>query len=276
MNIYEIKEKTGLGKKAIKYYSKNYLGYSDKKDIDYNREDLDKLKKIKIFRELGISSDDLENILILSTDEIEKSDIKLHMDSSIFKEQMELFEGFISGEDITEIGLKSSRLNRDKSIQSRILLDFPGLYGKIIISQFSMFFIEPVSREDEKYYIELFDFLDELEIPEINKSSLDRVDEILEIISCEGLDIFQDTYGEYLKNDDEYIEENIEDYFQEESFKLDIDRVIDTIKKIKNHKDFHEKLILPMRKISSNFDNYYFEMEKIDKQVLKKYNEIID
>lgn len=276
MNIYEIKEKTGLGKKAIKYYSKNYLGYSDKKDIDYNREDLDKLKKIKIFRELGISSDDLENILILSADEIEKSDIKLHMDSSIFKEQMELFEDFISGEDITEIGLKSSRLNRDKSIQSRILLDFPGLYGKIIISQFSMFFIEPVSREDEKYYIELFDFLDELEIPEINKSSLDRVDEILEIISCEGLDIFQDTYGEYLKNDDEYIEENIEDYFQEESFKLDIDRVIDTIKKIKNHKDFHEKLILPMRKISSNFDNYYFEMEKIDKQVLKKYNEIID
>ena len=276
MNIYEIKEKTGLGKKAIKYYSKNYLGYSDKKDIDYNREDLDKLKKIKIFRELGISSDDLENILILSADEIEKSDIKLHMDSSIFKEQMELFEDFISGEDITEIGLKSSRLNRDKSIQSRILLDFPGLYGKIIISQFSMFFIEPVSREDEKYYIELFDFLDELEIPEINKSSLDRVDEILEIISCEGLDIFQDTYGEYLKNDDEYIEENIEDYFQEESFKLDIDRVIDTIKKIKKHKDFHEKLILPMRKISSNFDNYYFEMEKIDKQVLKKYNEIID
>ena len=139
-----------------------------------------------------------------------------------------------------------------------------------------MFFIEPVSREDEKYYIELFDFLDELEIPEINKSSLDRVDEILEIISCEGLDIFQDTYGEYLKNDDEYIEENIEDYFQDESFKLDIDKVIDTIKKIKNHKDFHEKLILPMRKISSNFDNYYFEMEKIDKQVLKKYNEIIN
>lgn len=276
MNIYEIKEETGLGKKAIKYYSKNYLGYSDKKDIDYNREDLDKLKKIKIFRELGISSDDLEKILKLSPKEIEKSDIKLHMDSSIFKEQMELFEGFISGADITEIGIKSSKLNRKKSIQSRILLDFPGLYGKIIISQFSMFFIEPVSREDEKYYIELFDFLDELEIPEINKSSLNRVDEILEIISCEGLDIFQDTYGEYLKNDDEYIEENIEDYFQDESFKLDIDKVIDTIKKIKNHKDFHEKLILPMRKISSNFDNYYFEMEKIDKQVLKKYNEIIN
>lgn len=276
MNIYEIKEETGLGKKAIKYYSKNYLGYSDKKDIDYNREDLHKLKKIKIFRELGISSDDLEKILKLSPKEIEKSDIKLHMDSSIFKEQMELFEGFISGTDITEIGIKSSKLNRKKSIQSRILLDFPGLYGKIIISQFSMFFIEPVSREDEKYYIELFDFLDELEIPEINKSSLNRVDEILEIISCEGLDIFQDTYGEYLKNDDEYIEGNIEDYFQEESFKLDIDKVIDTIKKIKNHKDFHEKLILPMRKISSNFDNYYFEMEKIDKQVLKKYNEIIN
>lgn len=64
MNISEVEHKVGLSKKSIRYYEENGLLHPKRNcDNDYrifSEEDIQRLKIIKFFRELGISMHDLK------------------------------------------------------------------------------------------------------------------------------------------------------------------------------------------------------------------------
>ncbi len=66
MLINEISEKVGMTKRAIKYYEEKQL-IAIRKDENgyrnYTEKDVENLKKISVYRKLGIGIDDIRNIL---------------------------------------------------------------------------------------------------------------------------------------------------------------------------------------------------------------------
>lgn len=66
MNIKEIEEASGLTRANIRFYEKENLLAPKRRDNgyrDYSEEDLQSLKKIRLFRELGITIDEIRAVI---------------------------------------------------------------------------------------------------------------------------------------------------------------------------------------------------------------------
>ena len=194
MYIHEAAERSGTTKKAIEYYCMKGLlspRVSENGYKDFSEEDVACLKKISLLRNLGVSVEDIRELLSGKDDTalrrtIEKQETILRRR----KEQNEMLKELEASQDWDAVYLKAAAAESRQSVTDRLTAAFPGFWGKYLALHFGQFLQEPVRTGDqEKALREVCDYLDsvQLEVPEELK---DRV--TAEVVSAEQIPALMD------------------------------------------------------------------------------------
>ncbi|KOC36678.1 MerR family transcriptional regulator [Clostridium botulinum] len=187
MNIKLASEKTGLTKKAIKYYESvgliNPSKNSENNYRDYTEKDIIKLNLIASLRILDIPISEIKLLIegnktidkVLtdtlktindSISNLEKS--KLIISSIIEKKNKDFY---VVGEEVKKLRetLEYSMEEKREYIYDKLIRVFPGDFGKIIVLQYEPFLnIYIDNDEKEEAWIKLVDILDDLECVDEN------------------------------------------------------------------------------------------------------------
>lgn len=215
MNIKTAAEKTGLTKKAIKYYESegliNSLKRCENNYRDYSEEDIVKLNLIGALRALDIPILDIKDvvagkksfqeILMESLTKIEENINHLEKSKLIVTSLIEnnLGDYKASGEQIRKLRetLELSRDGKKEFISENLLRIFPGNFGQVFVAMYEPFLrITIDDDEKKKIWLRLVEFLD----------SADEIDEDTLIIEktnetyTNKLDGFKRMINDHIKN----------------------------------------------------------------------------
>lgn len=221
MYIHEAAERSGTTKKAIEYYCMKGLlspRVSENGYKDFSEEDVACLKKISLLRNLGVSVEDIRELLSGKDDTalrrtIEKQETILRRR----KEQNEMLKELEASQDWDAVYLKAAAAESRQSVTDRLTAAFPGFWGKYLALHFGQFLQEPVRTGDqEKALREVCDYLDsvQLEVPEELKDCLDEMDTDIGRQAADQADAALSEAAEdpegWLKNNKEIIDQYLE------------------------------------------------------------------
>ncbi|MBU3169922.1 MerR family transcriptional regulator [Clostridium estertheticum] len=228
MNIKTASEKTGLTKKAIKYYENEGLITPLKKCEnnyrEYSNDDIIKLNLIGALRALDITIVDIKDVvmgrkslpetLIDTVKKIDESITYLGKSKLIITSLIEknLTDYRASGEQIRRLRetLELSRDDKKEFISNTLLRIFPGKFGQLFVSIYAPFLSVTIyNDEKKKIWLRLVDFLDSVDevvykntflVEQINNSDNDNLDELKKAL---------DTQYKYILDYDENTKDNI-------------------------------------------------------------------
>lgn len=284
MKSSEIQKKTGLTRKAIEYYEEKGLIKPCRDENNYriyNNNDLEKLKKIYMYKRFGLDVVEIRDILQnkdMAMNAIRKIEIKSDMES----EKLKLFKEFLAVDKNNVHGIKNienklKTIEMKDSIYEKLCTIFPGYFGQMIFLNYTFFMDDIVDDYDafEKY----IDFIDSL--PQINFTE----DEILYIEStANGIDMsFMESVAKEkyysVKNFDKWYDENIDIITQYLDYKSSEEYLNSPIynieKKIRNYMDmnnYYEIAIPLIRRFSRKYDAYYKDMLDANEKLKLKLN----
>ena len=130
MKINEVCKKTQITKKAIEYYIIQGLiapkvlenGYRE-----YEDKDIDILKKIAVFRKLGVGIADIKELLSIDYDEkIKRLSLKKELDIQFSMAQRDILEKLSKGGNIKDIEDDLLCLEQNKAVSDKIIEAFTG------------------------------------------------------------------------------------------------------------------------------------------------------
>ncbi|MBU3153687.1 MerR family transcriptional regulator [Clostridium estertheticum] len=228
MNIKTASEKTGLTKKAIKYYENEGLITPLKKCEnnyrEYSNDDIVKLNLIGALRALDITIVDIKDVvmgrrslpetLLDTVKKIDESITYLGKSKLIITSLIEknLTDYRASGEQIRRLRetLELSRDDKKEFISNTLLIIFPGKFGQLFVSIYAHFLSVTIDNDEKKkIWLKLVDFLDSVDevvykntflIKQINDSDNDNLD---------GLKKALDTQCKYILDYDANTKDNI-------------------------------------------------------------------
>ena len=174
MTINEISKELNITKRAIKFYEEKGL-INVKKEINgyrnYSDSNMEKLRKISLYRKLGISIADIKKILekddktvLLTILENKENELKLKI-----KEYEEL-KAFVSNEETKKIYEHIEYETIGKAIKDAI----PGFYGYYFLNHFTPYLQGTIETPEQKEaYKNICDFWDntDIKIPLLMKLS---------------------------------------------------------------------------------------------------------
>jgi len=228
MNIKIASEKTGLTKKAIKYYENegliSPLKNSENNYREYSDEDIVKLNLIGALRALDITIVDIKNVIIgkkslpeTLIEAVKKIDENINylgksklIITSLIEKNLTDYRS--SGEQIKKLRktLELSRDDKKEYISHTLLRIFPGNFGQVFVSIYAPFLSVTIDNDEKKkIWLKLVDFLDSVDevvyknaflIKQINNSDNDNLD---------GLKKALDTQCKYILDYDENTKDNI-------------------------------------------------------------------
>lgn len=165
MLVNEISQKVGMTKRAIKYYEEKHL-IAIKKDENgyrnYTEEDVEILKKISVYRKLGIGIEDIRKILRTNDKSIlirvyeEKMNEKQLRDSEITA-----LKAFIENDDVS----KADEILDYQTIEDAIESLIPGEWSDYFKNHFRPFLKMEIKTEEQKQALKnLLKYCDETTI----------------------------------------------------------------------------------------------------------------
>ena len=276
MYIHEAAERSGTTKKAIEYYCMKGLlspRVSENGYKDFSEEDVACLKKISLLRNLGVSVEDIRELLSGKDDTalrrtIEKQETILRRR----KEQNEMLKELEASQDWDAVYLKAAAAESRQSVTDRLTAAFPGFWGKYLALHFGQFLQEPVRTGDqEKALREVCDYLDsvQLEVPEELKDCLDEMDTDIGRQAADQADAALSEAAEdpegWLKNNKEIIDQYLEfpktaEYRNSPGAKLK-----ELIREFNEEQGYNSVFIPAMRRLSPAYDEYLAKLEKADR-----------
>lgn len=283
MLIKEVAKMCNLTKKAVEYYVEQELicpnilenGYRD-----FSEKDIEILKKVALYRRLGLSISEIRRIL---DDPSELKDIlyKKTLELEQEKAQKDILQKICNGESLEKLEQEINDLS-SKSIIIKKLMDlFPGYYGEIISLNFSRYLKGNIeTTEQMEAFMEIIDFFDNVSGIEIPK---DLQEYLLEYSSEENREIIDsaiEAKNESIKNIDEFVRNNKEaldtynEYKKTDEYKNSpANKLMELMKQICATNGYNEKFIPAMRKLSPSYNEYYEQMIKANEQFIKNYPE---
>ncbi|WP_406542364.1 MerR family transcriptional regulator [Clostridium ljungdahlii] len=214
MNIKAAAEKTGLTKKAIKYYESegliNPLKNVENNYREYSDEDIIRLNLIGALRSLDIPIKGIKDVIAgkkglqeALMDALEKIDENISyleksklIISSLMEKNPDDYK--YSGEQIKKLRetLELSRDNKKELISNSLLRIFPGNFGKMFAVMYEPFLEVKIDNDEKKkVWLKLVEFLDSAE--EVDES--DYPIEELKDLDDDKLDEFRTTIGNQVK-----------------------------------------------------------------------------
>lgn len=218
MNIKEASQKTGLTKKAIKYYESEGLICPEKNPEnnyrEFGKEDIIKLNLIGALRNLDISTKSIKDVMdgVKTIPEVMKEKLeKIQNEIANLQNTKSVVQSFLEKEfgdykNVEEVGNSINKLNKslelsleDKKeyIGEAIMRTFPGSFGKMFVANYGAFLDICIdSDEKRKTWLNMVEYLDNLEEAEENHPFIKMIDNMGE----EALDEFINTKNQFVKN----------------------------------------------------------------------------
>ena len=284
MSIDEAAERSGMTKKAIEYYCMKGLlspRVSENGYKDFSEEDVACLKKISLLRNLGVSVEDIRELLSGKDDTalrrtIEKQETILRRR----KEQNEMLKELEASQDWDAVYLKAAAAESRQSVTDRLTAAFPGFWGKYLALHFGQFLQEPVRTGDqEKALREVCDYLDsvQLEVPEELKDCLDEMDTDIGRQAADQADAALSEAAEdpegWLKNNREIIDQYLEFQKTAEYRNSPGAKLKELIREFNEEQGYNSVFIPAMRRLSPAYDEYLAKLEKADRIFMQQFRE---
>lgn len=284
MYIHEAAERSGTTKKAIEYYCMKGLlspRVSENGYKDFSEEDVACLKKISLLRNLGVSVEDIRELLSGKDDTalrrtIEKQETILRRR----KEQNEMLKELEASQDWDAVYLKAAAAESRQSVTDRLTAAFPGFWGKYLALHFGQFLQEPVRTGDqEKALREVCDYLDsvQLEVPEELKDCLDEMDTDIGRQAADQTDAALSEAAEdpegWLKNNREIIDQYLEFQKTAEYRNSPGAKLKELIREFNEEQGYNSVFIPAMRRLSPTYDEYLAKLEKADRIFMQQFRE---
>lgn len=290
MLINEVAKLSNLTKKAVEYYTEQGLicpnilenGYRD-----FSEQDIEILKKIALFRRLGLSIFEIKSVLA-NPDELKSILYKKTLELEKEKVKQDILKRLCNGESLEKLEQEINNINSKSIIIKKLMELFPSYYGKFICLNFSRYLTGKIeTNEQMEAFKEIIDFFDNVPDIEIPKDLQEYLDEYLEKYSSEEwqeqMNSIIQAKDENIRNIDEFVRKNKEvldqyyEYKKTEEFKNSpANRLMELMKQVCATNGYYEKFIPAMRKLSPLYNEYYEQMIKANEQFIKNYPEYIE
>ena len=183
MLINAVCKECSVTKKAVEYYIEQGLvsptvqenGYRD-----FSEEDICRLKKISILRNLGLSVTDIQDVLSGETAASVLNEIyhRRTLQMTVLQEKQKLIQELASTHDWEQVQDRLCQLQKEQTILERLMNAFPGYYGKLLCLHFAPYLNEPVLTDrQQEAYDTIVSFLDKVDfnIPTDLREYLDEI-----------------------------------------------------------------------------------------------------
>lgn len=283
MLINEVSKVTNLTKKAIEYYVKQNLVFPDilpNGYRDFKERDVERLKKISIYRRLEIS---IEEIKLLLDGKTNYTEISIKRGLRIEKENRKkaILDRLILGANYEELTQELTDLEKGLTVTEKLLVAFPGYYGQFICLHFERFLNEPITTEaQQSAYEEIVEFLDHVPILEFDEDLHSFMLESTKNITYENIHEILDSTKQSIENVDEFFMENkdvIEQYLeykQSEEYKDSLAYKLEMkLKEFNKTSGYYDVFIPAMKRLSRSYSDYFRKLEKANSTFLKQYPE---
>lgn len=286
MLISEASKIANLTKKAIEYYTEQKLVLPvmlDNGYRDFSENDVERLKRISVFRKLGLNTEEIKAVLADETNNTLQK-ISVQKELNMQKEQVKksILDKLSCGQSYAEINADLKAIEQSATVTEKLLEAFPGYYGRFICLHFARFLNEPITTtEQESAYAEIITFLDNvpsLNFPEELQSFLN---ESTKHISTENIRDMIEKTKQSIENPDKFLSENKEvleqylAYKQSEEFKNSpVFKIQTMLKEFNSTSGYYNVFIPAMKKLSVSYAEYHEQMEIANERLLSQYPDI--
>lgn len=275
----EIQKETGLTRKAIEYYEDKGLIHPQKSDNgyrDYSTKDLEILKKISIFRKLGMSISDISQCISSGGDSLSSVLREKQHQLDLDEKRKVILEMIVKGESIELINEKVSLLEMRETIYEKLEIAFPGYFGQMLFAAYQPFLNEPLENDGKNSFYKYIAYLDRLPSLELTEEEKKYIEKISSPFDMETLKDINQAKVDAIENPEKWIKDNeyaissYESYKNSEEYQNSMMKQIqDKLKNFMKKNQYHEIAIPLIRKFSKSYDNYYKKLLKANEQYLK-------
>lgn len=293
MLINEVCKKCSLTKKAIEYYTEQGLIVPAIQENGYRSftdEDVQRLKKISVLRNLGLSAAEIR-LVLSSTDAAALSEIaeKKKLEITTLQEKQKLIQELADKRDWEHVHDQLQHFEKRQSVLERLLNVFPGYYGKYAYFHFAAYLNEPVvTGEQQEAFDTIIDFLDntDFRIPEDLQKYVDEalseatvrsggdVAGFVEKMTAGIQDALQNPEG-FLAGNREIIENYIA-YLQSAEYKASpAYRWRESFLQFGRTSGYNDIFIPAMCRLSKSYREYHEALERADEKLLQEYPQYV-
>lgn len=283
MLTHEVCTQTNLTKKAIEYYIEQGLlspALSDNGYRDFNRENIECLKKISVLRKLGLGIEEIRTVLNDNTNTVlQKLSVKKELTLQKEQKKKQILEKLQADMDYSRVEDDLEALDQNATITERLLDSFPGYYGRLICLHFARFLNEPASTEAQKEaYQEILSFLDNVPDMEFPKDVAEYLDETANNISSGQIGEIIDNTKKAIENPEKFLSENKDfleyyyEFLQSDEYKNSPAYKFKNLLAEFNRSSGYYDIFLPaMKKLSPAYAEYCRQSELANEKLLEQY-----
>ncbi|MCI7238612.1 MAG: MerR family transcriptional regulator [Peptoniphilaceae bacterium] len=278
----EIQKITGLTRKAIEYYEDKGLINPQKSDNgyrDYSTKDLEILKKVSIFRKLGMSISDIEQCINSRGDTLSSVLRKKQYQLELDKKRKVILEMIVKGESNELINEKVSSLDAEETIYEKLENAFPGYFGQMIFAAYQPFLNEPLENDEKNSFYKYIDYLDRLPSFELTEEEKKYIEKISSPYDMKTLKDVNQAKIDAIENPEKWIKDNEDVISQYESYKNSeeyqnsmMKQIQDKLKSFMKENQYYEIAIPLIRKFSKSYDEYYKKLLKANEHYINSKN----
>ena len=274
----EIQKEMGLTRKAIEYYEDKGLIHPQKSDNgyrDYSTKDLEILKKVSIFRKLGMSISDIYQYISSNGDTLSSVLREKQHQLDLDEKRKEILEMIVKGESDELINEKVSLLEMKETIYEKLEIAFPGYFGQMLFAAYQPFLNDPLENDGKNSFYEYIDYLDKLPSFELTEEEKKYIEKISSPFDMKTLNDINQAKLDAIESFEKWIKDNEDAISQYESYKNSeeyqnsmMKQIQDKLKNFMKENQYYEIAIPLIRKFSKSYDNYYKKLLKANEQYL--------
>ena len=290
MLINEVAKICNITKKAVQYYVEEELivpnvlenGYKD-----FSEQDAMLLKKIVLYRKLGLSVSDIKKIFNCPdnlTCILHQRTLELERE----KTKQKLLKRIEDGEKVENLEFEINNIGLNTIIINKLLELFPGYYGKFISLNFSRYLsCEIETKEQMEAFYQIIAFFDN--VPDVNLSEdlQQYLDEYSLVYSSEdGLEMINHILQEkhvaiqdiekFVMNNKELLDEYKKIQQTEEFKNSPAFCLMEYMKSFCANNGYIDIYIPAMRRLSPLYNEYYEQMIRANDKFIEIYPEYLE
>ncbi len=283
MLISEASKIANLTKKAIEYYTEQKLVMPvilDNGYRDFSENDVERLRRIYVFRKLGLNTEEIKAVLADETNNTLQK-ISVQKVLNLQKEQVKksILDKLCYSQSYAEINEELKAIEQSATVTEKLLEAFPGYYGRLICLHFARFLNEPITTtEQQSAYAEIITFLDNVPSMNFPEELQSFFIESTKHISTEKIRDMIENTKQSIENPDKFLSENKEvleqylAYKQSEEFENSpVFKIQTLLKEFNSTSGYYNVFIPAMKKLSTSYAEYLKQMEVANERLLSEY-----
>lgn len=273
----EIQKMTGLTRKAIEYYEERGLICPKKSENgyrDYSERDIQILNKISLYRKVGLSITEIENVLSYNT--LSSVLRKKQLELELHEKRKNILELLIKGENDNVIQERLALLENEETICERLERAFPEYFGMMIFSAYQPFLSEPLKESETSAYNEYINYLDSLPTFELSEEERDYIEKNTAGLGINELKDVNNAKIKAVEDIKQWWTENKDTVTKYEEFKNSdeyasslMKKIYDKLKKYMEDNNYYETAIPLIRQFSKTYDDYYKKLLEANDEYMK-------